>query len=154
MIKRKMREKVTRFWTNFYFKKPLSSMSAPRPSKICTVCGRAFEYRKQWEKNWNEVRKCSTRCRNRRLGEKDRALERAIVSLLARRNSHLMLSEAAREILGEESLREHFEMAKMAARRLAAQNKVVVLDGMGRPTDPSHAKGDMRMDKGPAFEHC
>ncbi|WFL69445.1 DUF2256 domain-containing protein [Pantoea sp. X85] len=33
------------------------------PTKICTVCGRPFTWRKKWEKCWGEVRKCSERCR-------------------------------------------------------------------------------------------
>ncbi len=27
-------------------------------SKVCASCGRAFSWRKRWEKNWNEVRYC------------------------------------------------------------------------------------------------
>jgi len=33
------------------------------PEKICTVCGRAFSWRKKWEKIWLEVKKCSEKCR-------------------------------------------------------------------------------------------
>lgn len=33
------------------------------PSKICAVCGRPFEWRKKWEKDWDEVKYCSNRCR-------------------------------------------------------------------------------------------
>lgn len=33
------------------------------PTKICAVCGRPFEWRKKWERNWDEVRYCSERCR-------------------------------------------------------------------------------------------
>ena len=34
-----------------------------RPSKICVVCNKPFTWRKKWEKNWNEVKYCSDRCR-------------------------------------------------------------------------------------------
>ena len=33
------------------------------PSKLCVICGRPFTWRKKWEKNWEQVRYCSERCR-------------------------------------------------------------------------------------------
>ncbi|MGV2341879.1 MAG UNVERIFIED_CONTAM: DUF2256 domain-containing protein [Planctomycetaceae bacterium] len=36
------------------------------PEKICCGCGRPFSWRKRWERNWNEVRFCSERCRRNR----------------------------------------------------------------------------------------
>jgi hypothetical protein len=33
------------------------------PSKICVSCKREFTWRKKWEKNWNEVKYCSDKCR-------------------------------------------------------------------------------------------
>lgn len=36
------------------------------PSKMCTVCNRPFEWRKKWEKVWDEVKYCSERCRRAR----------------------------------------------------------------------------------------
>ncbi|MCG5643485.1 MAG: DUF2256 domain-containing protein [Flavobacteriaceae bacterium] len=32
-------------------------------TKICKVCGRPFSWRKKWEKNWEEVRYCSEKCK-------------------------------------------------------------------------------------------
>ena len=34
------------------------------PTKICPVCKFSFSWRKKWEKNWEEVKYCSDRCRN------------------------------------------------------------------------------------------
>ena len=34
------------------------------PSKICPVCKRPFNWRKKWEKNWENVKYCSKRCRS------------------------------------------------------------------------------------------
>ncbi len=34
-----------------------------RPSKVCAVCGRPFSWRKKWERDWENVRYCSDRCR-------------------------------------------------------------------------------------------
>ncbi|MDR6235366.1 DUF2256 domain-containing protein [Pseudomonas oryzihabitans] len=36
------------------------------PTKVCPVCQRPFAWRKKWEKNWDEVRYCSERCRRQR----------------------------------------------------------------------------------------
>mmetsp|Transcript_141457 Transcript_141457/g.260697 ORF Transcript_141457/g.260697 Transcript_141457/m.260697 type:complete len:158 (+) Transcript_141457:35-508(+) len=33
------------------------------PSKQCVQCGRPFDWRKKWEKVWDEVKYCSERCR-------------------------------------------------------------------------------------------
>jgi hypothetical protein len=32
--------------------------------KICVRCALPFEWRKKWAKNWDEVKYCSTRCRD------------------------------------------------------------------------------------------
>ncbi|MBE86049.1 MAG: hypothetical protein CMC64_03220, partial [Flavobacteriaceae bacterium] len=32
------------------------------PSKICIVCNKPFNWRKKWEKNWENVKYCSKRC--------------------------------------------------------------------------------------------
>lgn len=36
---------------------------ADRPTKICPVCQRPFQWRKKWKDVWQEVRYCSERCR-------------------------------------------------------------------------------------------
>lgn len=33
------------------------------PSKNCATCGLPFTWRKKWERDWDEVRYCSDRCR-------------------------------------------------------------------------------------------
>lgn len=33
------------------------------PEKVCPVCKLAFSWRKKWERNWDEVKYCSERCR-------------------------------------------------------------------------------------------
>ncbi|TQC75583.1 DUF2256 domain-containing protein [Pantoea dispersa] len=35
------------------------------PTKVCTVCGRPFTWRKKWKNCWDEVKKCSERCRRK-----------------------------------------------------------------------------------------
>ena len=33
------------------------------PSKMCPVCERPFNWRKKWEKDWDNVKYCSERCK-------------------------------------------------------------------------------------------
>jgi len=33
------------------------------PTKTCATCGRPFVWRKKWERDWEQVRYCSDRCR-------------------------------------------------------------------------------------------
>ncbi|WP_412546328.1 DUF2256 domain-containing protein [Maricaulis sp. MIT060901] len=42
------------------------SARQPKPTKTCAVCQRPFEWRKKWEKVWDEVKYCSERCRRAR----------------------------------------------------------------------------------------
>ncbi|MAN70680.1 MAG: DUF2256 domain-containing protein [Flavobacteriaceae bacterium] len=35
------------------------------PTKVCVKCGLNFSWRKKWEKNWENVKYCSKRCRGR-----------------------------------------------------------------------------------------
>ncbi|MBM3161488.1 MAG: DUF2256 domain-containing protein [Bacteroidetes bacterium] len=32
-------------------------------TKACASCKKEFSWRKKWEKNWNDVKYCSDRCR-------------------------------------------------------------------------------------------
>ncbi|HWR95427.1 MAG TPA: DUF2256 domain-containing protein [Arenimonas sp.] len=33
------------------------------PSKPCQRCGRPFAWRKKWQRDWQQVKYCSDRCR-------------------------------------------------------------------------------------------
>ncbi|MEM9255152.1 MAG: DUF2256 domain-containing protein [Pseudomonadota bacterium] len=34
-----------------------------RPTKVCPVCDRPFQWRRKWQRDWATVRYCSERCR-------------------------------------------------------------------------------------------
>lgn len=34
------------------------------PTKICVACERPFAWRKKWERDWDQVKFCSDRCRS------------------------------------------------------------------------------------------
>lgn len=42
------------------------------PNKICPVCNLPFTWRKKWEKNWNDVKYCSDKCRIQKLSNKNK----------------------------------------------------------------------------------
>lgn len=126
-------------------------MTPTPPEKTCASCGRRIEWRKKWERSWDEVRYCSDACRRQKVRPVDRALEQEIRELLDRRSAGATIcpSEAARAVHaaggGEgEGWRELMEPARRAARRLVAAGEVEITQG-GRVVDPSTAKGAIRI---------
>jgi hypothetical protein len=124
-------------------------VSTPEP-KTCASCGRTIEWRKKWERDWDQVRYCSTPCRKRGVSDVDRRLEATILDLLAQRarTSTICPSDAARVVGGadEETWRGLMEPARRAARRLVDRGEVVITQ-KGKVVDPSAAKGAIRIRK-------
>lgn len=42
---------------------PPMRKKADLPTKTCASCGRPFTWRKKWERDWENVRYCSDKCR-------------------------------------------------------------------------------------------
>lgn len=116
-----------------------------RPPKFCVVCGRCFEWRKKWARDWDSVRYCSAACRTRGVRPVDVELESAIIDLLAARPAHSTMcpSEVAR-MLGGEAWQTLMEPAREAARRLAVAGRIEIIQ-RGAVVDPSRAKGPIRL---------
>ncbi|MGD2005012.1 MAG: DUF2256 domain-containing protein [Flavobacteriaceae bacterium] len=36
------------------------------PQKICASCQRPFSWRKKWERDWNQVKYCSKKCKQKK----------------------------------------------------------------------------------------
>lgn len=122
-------------------------MAPPRtPSKTCVVCGRTIEWRKKWERDWEQVRYCSAGCRRQGVGPEDERLERAIVDLLSRRRAGATIcpSEVARAMGSEDDWSSLMEPVRRAARRLVAAGKIEITQ-QGHVVDPSTAKGPIRL---------
>ena len=111
------------------------------PHKICKSCGRQFEYRKAWEKNWEEIQYCSDECRKNknRFDYKDQILE-----LLNRRGKSLSICPS--EVLPEDQKgdKRMMEHVRRSARLLAAENKIEITQA-GRRIDPQNFKGPIRL---------
>jgi hypothetical protein len=120
----------------------------PPDPKTCQSCGRTIEWRKKWERDWDQVRYCSASCRKRGVSDVDRRLESTILDLLAQRarTSTICPSDAARAVGGddEETWRDLMEPARRAARRLVDRGEVVITQG-GHVVDPSTASGPIRI---------
>lgn len=115
------------------------------PDKTCASCGRRIEWRKKWEKNWDDIEYCSDACRRRTVTASDRQLEAKIRELLdARsRDSTICPSDVARA-MSENEWRELMEPVRRAARRLVDAGEVEITQ-KGSVVDPSTAKGPIRI---------
>lgn len=104
-----------------------------------------MEWRRKWADRWDEVRYCSDACRSTKPGAVDRALEEAILALLARRarGKTICPSEAARAVRPDD-WRRLMERTRRAARRLVAHGRLDVLQ-KGQVVDPSTARGPIRL---------
>lgn len=113
--------------------------------KTCVVCGRRIEWRKKWEKNWDDIRYCSDGCRKNKNTNKNNHLELAILSLLHPRGAGKTIcpSEVARQEFPE-TWREEMEAVRQAARRLVAQGLLEITQ-QGHVVDASTAKGAIRL---------
>ncbi len=121
----------------------------PKKSKTCQACGRSFEWRKKWERDWDVVKYCSDACRGAKPGERDAELESAILKLLAERGRDKTIcpSEAAKLVGGKAERRDWeglMEPARAAARRLVAAGRIVITQG-GRVVDGNTAKSPIRL---------
>ena len=120
---------------------------ADKPEKICLNCGRPFEYRKKWAKNWDEVKFCSDRCRSEGRGsgkKQSEDLQNEILQLLKVRGpgkticpSELLQAEDKHNPILMESVRQ-------AARLLTHAGKIEITQ-KGKVVDPSDFRGPIRL---------
>jgi hypothetical protein len=125
------------------------AVNGEHAAKICATCGRTMEWRKSWAKNWENVKFCGDKCRTGKPGDRETALERAILRLLAERGAGKTIcpSEAARAVASSDdraSWEPLMEPARAAARRLVAEGRLFITQG-GEVVDPSTARGAIRL---------
>lgn len=130
-------------------KKRKPERTTPHQDKICKRCGRAFSWRKKWERDWDAVKYCSNACRGEKSPETDTQLEAAILELLAERSRDKTIcpSEAAKLVGGKDSRHDWeslMEPARAAARRLVAAGRIVITQ-KGHIVDPATARGPVRL---------
>ncbi|WP_433969471.1 DUF2256 domain-containing protein [Tunturiibacter gelidiferens] len=54
--------------------------TTPHKDKICKTCGRTFEWRKKWERDWDVIKYCSDECRGHKPGSPMLSLRRRFSS--------------------------------------------------------------------------
>lgn len=119
--------------------------TVPPEPKTCASCGRRIEWRKKWERDWENVRYCSASCRRRGVTRVDQELEDGPTALLAAagRRGTVDPADAIGRVAAD--VREDLsEPARRAARRLVADGVAEVVQG-GRVVDASTAKGPFRL---------
>jgi hypothetical protein len=131
----------------------------PHKDKLCKTCRRPIHWQQKYEQDWDIIKFCSEACSGYRSGEKDAALEAAILSLLAERTADgdktktICPSEAAKLVSGDARGKDKttrrdwealMEPARAAARRLVAAGKVEITQH-GATVNPSTAKGPIRL---------
>ena len=100
-------------------------------SKACAACGRTITWRKKWERDWEQVRWCSTACR--RSGAPDPGLLDALLAL-----APVDLDDAAGSLAAPR------EAVRSAARLLVADGRGRLVQ-RGRHVDPSTARGPVEL---------
>jgi hypothetical protein len=133
--------------------------TTPHKDKLCKTCRRAIQWQKRWVQDWDIIKFCSEACSGYRSGEKDAALETAILDLLAERcadgdkGKTICPSEAAKLVGGSASGKDKasrrdwealMEPTRTVARRLAAAGRIDITQH-GPVVDPSTAKGPIRL---------
>ena len=114
------------------------------PAKICATCGRTFMWRKEWARNWDEVRHCSDRCRSGRTRSATLELETRILALLTQRPRGASICPS--QVLPAEEKQDATRMdaVRAAARRLAHGAAIDIVQ-RGVVVDPDRARGPIRL---------
>ncbi|KQU58221.1 hypothetical protein ASG84_16440 [Rhodococcus sp. Leaf278] len=121
------------------------SLTSHPADKVCASCGRRIEWRKKWEKNWDDIKYCSDACRRHKVSTTDKELEDKIRDLLDARSRDATIcpSDVARA-LSDDGWRDLMEPVRRAARRMVDAGEVEITQ-KGSAVDPSTAKGPIRI---------
>ena len=118
--------------------------STPAP-KTCASCGREIQWRKKWERNWEDVKYCSDACRKRGIRPVDEKLTRTIVELLdARAASATICPSEAAKAVGGDDWRDLMQPARDAAHERVERGEVEVTQ-KGEVVDVTTARGPVRI---------
>lgn len=110
-------------------------------SKPCASCGREFECRKKWARNWDSIKFCSDECR-RNKNKFD--YREAILDLLNKRDSSKTICPS--EVLSQEQKTDSvlMEHVRRSARLLAVEGLIEITQKNKR-VDPTNFRGPIRL---------
>lgn len=126
-------------------RKPKPDRPTPHKDKLCKTCRRLIQWQKKYEQDWDILKYCSEACSGYHPGEKDAALEAAILQLLTgcAPNQTISPAEAAKQVGGLDSRKDWealLQPARAAARRLATAGRIEIIQH-GAVVSPNTAKG-------------
>ncbi|MFP5519992.1 MAG: DUF3253 domain-containing protein [Bdellovibrionia bacterium] len=112
-----------------------------KETKICSSCGRSFEKRKKWEKNWEQIKYCSDECRR----NKDRFdFQKDIIQLLQKRSPSSSICPSEILPAEEKQNKTMMEHVRRSARLLAHQG-VIEITQQGKAVNPDDFRGPIRL---------
>lgn len=112
-----------------------------KPIKNCQSCGRDFEYRKKWAKNWDEIKYCSDECRK---NKNKFDYRKQILDFLNDRDQNKTICPSEVLDIKNKSDQVLMEHVRRSARLLATENKIEIMQN-GKPVDPSNFRGPIRL---------
>ena len=111
----------------------------PTTHKYCATCGRRFQWRRKWARDWASVKYCSKGCRSRPLLARTEQVEASIIDYLAVRSGFVDSPSLFRHLKSCHSDATD-EIMKSAARHLAHRGQLSWYQ-RGRRVDPSTCAG-------------
>ena len=103
-------------------------------TKHCLSCGRPFSEQKRWEKNWDEVKYCSQKCRTNKWDKKFKDLAQFILN-----NGHLNNHEIEENYFQKKN-KNSSEIVKSVCRRLHLSGEITILQ-KGKPISSTNFRG-------------
>ncbi len=122
-------------------------MKPLKQEKVCAQCGRSFEWRKKWEKNWSEIKYCSDRCRglSRDQGKAESlSFQKQIMDLLKLRATGKTICPSEILQASQKQDLQKMEQVRQAA-RLLAHNGLIEITQSGKNVDPDSFQGPIRL---------
>lgn len=117
----------------------LASMT--RKSKICESCGRSFDFRKKWEKNWDSIKYCSDECRK---NKNNFDYKEQILNLLQKRDSDKTICPSEVLPLPQKTDKTYMEHVRRSARQLV-HDGLIEITQRGQVVDPDDFRGPIRL---------
>lgn len=109
--------------------------------KLCESCGRYFEFRKKWEKDWIQIKYCSDECKK---NKNKFDYKESIMNLLKQRGSGKTICPSEVLPVDQKQNKLIMEHVRRSARLLAAENLIQITQD-GKVVNPSEFKGPIRL---------
>jgi len=110
-------------------------------SKVCSSCGRSFDFRKKWKDNWQDVLYCSSACS--RLKAPLELMDK-VMSFVAERGCGKTICPSEVLLPVDKKNKLKMERVRCAARLLAHKGQILITQ-KNKVVDPDNFKGPIRL---------